>query len=254
MSLTKKSYEIIAEELQRIIDSGLLKPGDKLDSIESLAKEYHVGRSTIREALSQLKAKGLIESRQGGGTYVTSPIQTMSSIQDLPVDNPMELTQLLQVRKIIEVGCIELASKLRTHSNIEELERILNQMRDAVGNEEISQVYDVNFHHAIAKATQNPFLLAMMESISSVMSRTIRDTRNLWLYSQKESADRLFEEHQQMLECIIAQKPEEGIRVMREHLSKVEAVLSPSCQVPKKIKNLKKLLVKLKTPFYNKVI
>jgi GntR family transcriptional regulator, transcriptional repressor for pyruvate dehydrogenase complex len=226
MSLTKKSYEIIAEELQRIIESGLIKPGDKLDSIENLAKEYHVGRSTIREALSQLKAKGLIESRQGGGTYVTSPISSMSSFQDLPIDSTLELAQLLQVRKIVEVGCIELASKLRTDSDMEELERILNQMKDAIGNEEISQVYDVNFHLAIAKATQNPFLLAMMESISTVMSRTIRDTRNLWLYSRKESADRLFEEHQQMLQCIITQNPEAGIIVMREHLSKVEAVLN----------------------------
>ncbi|WP_167577407.1 FadR/GntR family transcriptional regulator [Ammoniphilus sp. YIM 78166] len=226
MSLTKKSYEIIAEELQRLIESGLIKPGDKLDSIESLAKEYHVGRSTIREALSQLKAKGLIESRQGGGTYVTSAISSMSPFQDLPVDNPLELSQLLQVRKIVEVGCIELASKLRTQSDIEELERILNQMKDAIGNEEISQVYDVNFHLAIAKATQNPFLLAMMESISTVMSRTIRDTRNLWLYSRKETAARLFEEHQQMLKCIISQNGEAGMIVMRDHLSKVETVLN----------------------------
>ncbi len=228
MSLTKKSYEIIAEELQRLIESGLIKPGDKLDSIESLAKEYHVGRSTIREALSQLKAKGLIESRQGGGTYVTNAISSISTFQDLPVDNPLELTQLLQVRKIVEVGCIELASKLRTESDMQELERILNLMRDAIGNEEISQVYDVNFHLAIAKATQNPFLLAMMESISTVMSRTIRDTRNLWLYSRKETADRLFEEHQQMLECIIAQNAEAGITVMKDHLSKVEVVLNRS--------------------------
>jgi len=235
MNLTKKSYEIIAEELQRIIDSGLIKPGDKLDSIENLAKQYHVGRSTIREALSQLKAKGLIESRQGGGTYVTSPIPTMSSLQDVTVENPMELTQLLQVRIIVEVGCIELASKLRTESDMEELQRILSQMEDAIGNEEISQVYDVNFHLAIARATQNPFLLSMMESISTAMSRTIRDTRSLWLYSRKEAAERLYEEHQQMLQCITDQNPEAGILVMRKHLSKVEEVLKTKACGTKKI-------------------
>lgn len=228
MNLTKKSYEIIAEELQRIIESGLIKPGEKLDTIENLAKEYHVGRSTIREALSQLKARGLVESRQGGGTYVTNSMPTLSSFHDLPVSNSMELTQLLQVRKIIEVGCIELAAQLRDDSHIEELERILNQMKDAIGNEEISQIYDVNFHLAIAKASKNPFLQAMMESISTVMSRTIRDTRKLWLYSRKESADRLYDEHQQMLRAIIEQKPEAGIKVMRDHLSKVEAVLRES--------------------------
>lgn len=226
MSLSKKSYEIIAEELQRIIESGLIKPGEKLDTIENLAKEYHVGRSTIREALSQLKARGLVESRQGGGTYVTSPAPGLSSLQEIPVTNTMELSQLLQVRKIIEVGCIELATQLRDDSHIEELQRILDQMRDAVDNEEISQVYDVNFHLTIAKATQNPFLQTMMESISTVMSKTIRDTRNLWLYSKRESAERLYDEHQRMLQAIIDKDPETGSQVMRKHLSKVEEVLN----------------------------
>ncbi|MEW9671013.1 FadR/GntR family transcriptional regulator [Ammoniphilus sp. 3BR4] len=228
MSLSKKSYEIIAEELQRIIDSGLIKPGEKLDTIENLAKEYHVGRSTIREALSQLKARGLVESRQGGGTYVTSPVPSDSLFQDHAISNAMELTQLLQVRKILEVGSIELAAQLRGPSHIEELERILLQMKDAIGNEEISQVYDVNFHLAIAKATQNPLLQSMMEGISTVMTRTIRDTRKLWLYSKKESADRLFEEHQRMLQAIINQDAEGGALVMREHLSQVESVLKDS--------------------------
>ncbi|RXT13529.1 FadR/GntR family transcriptional regulator [Ammoniphilus sp. CFH 90114] len=228
MNLTKKSYEIIAEELQRIIESGVYKPGDKIDTIENLAKEYHVGRSTIREALSQLKARGLVESRQGGGTYVTNPIPTISPFHDIPTSNTMELTQLLQVRKILEVGCIELAAELRTTSHIEELERILHQMKDAIGNEEISQVYDVNFHLAIAKATQNPLLQSMMEGISTVMIRTIRDTRKLWLYSKKESADRLFEEHHRMLQAIIQRDSNSAVTVMREHLSKVESVLKDS--------------------------
>lgn len=228
MSLSKKSYEIIAEELQRIIESGLIKPGEKLDTIENLAKEYHVGRSTIREALSQLKARGLVESRQGGGTYVTSPAPHGSPFQDYAISNRMELTQLLQVRKILEVGSIELAAQLRSPSDIEELQRILLHMKDAIGNEEISQVYDVNFHLAIAKATQNPLLQSMMEGIASVMTRTIRETRKLWLYSKKESADRLFEEHQRMLQAIINHDPEGGASVMREHLSQVESVLKES--------------------------
>lgn len=225
MSLTRKNYEIVAEELQRIIESGVIQTGEKLDTIENLAKQYRVGRSTIREALSHLKARGLVESRQGGGTYVTGSAPSLPSFPDQTATNAQELTQLLQVRKIIETGCIELAAQLRDESHIEELSRILRQMKDAIGNEEISQIYDVNFHLAIAKATKNPFLQSMMESISAAMSRTIRDTRSLWLYSQKDSSARLFEEHQSMLQAIIRKDAEAGKNTMSEHLSKVGSVL-----------------------------
>ena len=71
MNLNRKNVEIIADELERQIEKGILKPGEKLESIEKLAERYRVGRSTIREALSRLKAKGMVEARQGGGTYVT---------------------------------------------------------------------------------------------------------------------------------------------------------------------------------------
>lgn len=224
MILNKKSYEIIAEELQRIIQAGIIKPGEKLDTIENLAKQYHVGRSTIREALSNLKARGLVESRQGGGTYVKHP--TFHSLKDIQLTNWTELTQLLQVRKIIEVGCIELASELRSASDLEELEQIVQKMKETIGNESISQIYDLNFHLTIAKATKNPFLIEMMESISTSMSRTIRDSRKLWLYSEEESAQRLFEEHEKMLYYIRKQDPQAAGAVMRDHLLKVESVMN----------------------------
>lgn len=223
MNLAKKNYEIIAEELQRIIVAEIIKPGEKLETIEKLAKQYHVGRSTIREALSHLKAKGLVESRQGGGTYVKH--HHLHSLQGIELSNITELTQLLQVRKIIEVGCIELAAELRTPTDLEALERIVLQMKEVVGNEELSQVYDLNFHLAIAKATKNPFLQMMMESISTAMSRTIRDSRKLWLYSEEESAARLFEEHQRMLQCIIEEDAQGAAHVMRKHITKVEDVI-----------------------------
>ena len=66
----KKIYEEVAETLHEAIRNGALKPGDKLDSVQQLAENFQVGRSAIREALSALKAMGLIEMKQGEGTYV----------------------------------------------------------------------------------------------------------------------------------------------------------------------------------------
>lgn len=222
MGLGRKSYEIVADELRKMIASGELCPGDKLDTIEALARNYGVGRSTVREALSLLKARGLIESIQGGGTYVSSNhTQDFAEIQRTLLTGGVELVQVLQVRQIIEVGCIGLATQYRTESNLEELDGIVHRMQHSVGDEDVSQVYDVQFHLAIAKATQNPLLLHMMENISSIMSRTIQHSRKLWLYSEQESARRLYEEHRKMFEAILTQDERLAVETMTRHLEKV---------------------------------
>ncbi|MFD1179094.1 FadR/GntR family transcriptional regulator [Paenibacillus puldeungensis] len=219
MDLGKKNVEIIAEELERIIISGGVKPGEKLDTIENMAKRFRVGRSTVREAISQLKARGLIETKQGGGTYVRT--QALESVETRKIANRQELVQLLQVRKILEIGSIELAAEHRTETDLDELSDIVRHMEETIGNEEISQVYDVNFHLAIAKASQNPMLRQMMESISALMMRTIRESRSLWLFSEKDSALRLFQEHQQMLEAIKERDSRRAGEIMGIHLTKI---------------------------------
>ncbi len=228
MELSKKNVDIVTEELQRIIESGLVKPGEKLDTIENMAVRFRVGRSTVREAISHLKARGLIETKQGGGTYVRA--QALESIQRRKIADRNELIQLLQVRKIVEVGSIELAAEFRSDKDLEKLQMVIRHMEEAIGNEEMSQVYDVNFHLAIAKATHNPMLEEMMESVSGMMFRTMRETRSLWLFSEQESARRLFQEHQQMYQAIADRNKSEAAKIMKLHLAKAGKEIMNSMQ------------------------
>ncbi len=226
MGLNRKNYEIVADELMQMIVSGVIKPGNKLEPIETLARQYRVGRSTVREALSLLKARGMIQSVQGDGTYVAdNQAHSLGLAQNAVLASATELLQLLQVRKIVEVGCISLATQFRTQANVDELDRVVQHMKHSVGNEEVSQGYDLNFHLAIARATQNPLLQQMMEGISATMMRTIRDTRKLWLYSERESAARLFEEHRLMYQAIVDHDHQTATDTMARHLDKVAAVL-----------------------------
>lgn len=227
MGLGRKSYEIVADELQKMITAGVIQPGEKLDTIENLARTYGVGRSTVREALSLLKAGGLIQSVQGGGTYVSqNQAEQLAEVHRTFITGAAELVQVLQVRKIVEIGCIGLATQFRTHANLAQLEQILLHMQYSIGDEAVSQVYDVNFHLEIARATQNPLLVQMMESISSTMKRTIQETRKLWLYSERESAHRLFEEHQTMFEAIREQDYALGVDTMSRHLEKAMSTIA----------------------------
>ncbi|MCF8566547.1 FadR family transcriptional regulator [Alicyclobacillus tolerans] len=231
MQLTKKVYEFVADELRRSIESNLLKPGDKLATIEQLAKQFRVGRSTIREALGLLKAQGLVESVQGGGTYVLgSPVESFSTASSQWLSTHAELKQLLQVRKILEIGSISLAAVQRTQRDITELNHIVEQMRQSVADEEVSQLHDVNFHLSIARASQNPLLVNIMESLSSAMTRTMRDSRKLWLYRQWDSAAQLFHEHEQMFHAIVQQDESLASDIMKSHLDRVERAFEQTTQ------------------------
>jgi GntR family transcriptional repressor for pyruvate dehydrogenase complex len=225
MNLQRKNYEIITDELRRIIEAGLVKPGDKLDTIERLAEQYRVGRSTVREALGHLKALGLVESRQGGGTYVKQRAVEPAAVLDSLHTSGAELKQVLDARKILEVGAAELAARERTAADVEELGKLIEQMGNALGDEEISQLYDTNFHLAIAKATHNPIIETVMGHISSTIFRTIQDSRKLWLYSERSSAVNLLREHQRIYEAIREGDAAKAATTMAKHLAQVEAAL-----------------------------
>ncbi len=103
VGLIKKSYQVVAEELLKMIENGLLKPGDRIPTIDSLAEQYGVGKSTIREALSQLKARGLIEARQGEGTYVkmtaSEALRRMRSQRWQAAPNDRQLAALVEFER-----------------------------------------------------------------------------------------------------------------------------------------------------------
>ncbi|MCD8509822.1 MAG: GntR family transcriptional regulator [Bacillus sp. (in: Bacteria)] len=93
--------ELVANDIKNRIKTGELKPGDKLETVEQLAKNYGVGRPSIREALSTLKGMGLVEMRHGEGTFVQEYDYShfTFSQNSLLLLNHKELMDLFEVRK-----------------------------------------------------------------------------------------------------------------------------------------------------------
>ncbi|WP_026695316.1 FadR/GntR family transcriptional regulator [Peribacillus kribbensis] len=223
----KKIYEQVAEAIHDMIRSGNLKPGEKLDSVEQLASHFQVGRSAIREALTSLKAMGLIEIRQGEGTYIkqfeTDHIAYPVSAAILM--NKEDIAHLLEVRKILEVGTAYSAAQKRSDSNLLDMEHALKEMKQSSGNEKLSEQADVKFHLAIAEGSKNPLLSSLMNHVSGMMAETIKETRDLWLFSKQATADRLYEEHAAIYNAIKEQNPEKARSIMHQHIENVENVL-----------------------------
>jgi GntR family transcriptional regulator, transcriptional repressor for pyruvate dehydrogenase complex len=222
----RKIYEEVAEVLIDLIKSGQLKSGDKLDSVQQLAENFQVGRSAVREALSALRAMGLVEMHQGEGTYVR---EFDSSMLSLPIHiaalmKKDDVKQLLEVRRILEIGAVEAAAFRRTDEQLKEIKTALDQMHSA-SDEELGEEADFRFHMAIAEASQNKLLTGLMNNVSEMMVTTMRETRRLWLYSEKSNLDRLYQEHQNIYEAIEGKDGQKAQKLMLRHLHSVEGVL-----------------------------
>lgn len=223
----KKIYEEVTDSLLEMLRTGQFHPGDKLESVEQLAKNFNVGRSAIREALSGLRAMGVVEMRQGEGTFITQFDATKFS---LPVATALlmkreDIKELSEVRKILEVGAAGSACINHRPEDLIPMKKALQAMHDANGEGEIGEKADLDFHLAIANATHNQMLVNLMSSVSDIMVESMRETRRLLLYSEKGMAT-LYKEHQLIFDVIKSGEFDKAQKYMFDHLIGVEKVLS----------------------------
>ncbi|MFV9510369.1 FadR/GntR family transcriptional regulator [Tepidibacillus sp. LV47] len=219
----QKIYERVAEQLKEMILDGTLKPGERLLSVRELAEELQVGRSAVREALSALSAMGLIEIRQGEGTFVKkfSEADLLSlDVSDQLIDMD-QIKSLMEVRKIIEVGAVELAAQRRTNEDLFHLEKALNKMKEDLKTLDENEEADWMFHYAVARATKNNMLVYIIESISDSIKKNLKTNRKI-LFSLPGTPEQLLKEHMNIYLAIEKKDPQEARSLMFEHLQRVE--------------------------------
>lgn len=225
---TEKGHEIVSRILLERIKGEELLPGDKLPSVVDLSQSFGVGRSTIREALSALKAMGWLDIRHGGGTFVSKTLPAAEQHGAGSLFREAEsLREILEVRKVLEAGTAELAASRRTEEDLVKLEAILDRMeRAALHNDTAeSERADVDFHTAIGAASHNSLLNELMSSLTQRLTETIGRTRELWFYREQSTSIRLLDEHRAIYDAIAASDAELSVQRLQEHLSKVDAVL-----------------------------
>lgn len=224
---TKKIYEEVAEAIFDMIKTGALKPGDKLDSVQQLAEKFQVGRAAIREALTALKAMGLIELKHGEGTYVREfdPTVLTFPLSVAVLMNKEDIWHLLEVRKLLEAGAASLAAHKRTEQDLNAMEQALHEMQEGIGNDELGEKADLAFHMAIAVASHNPILVSLMNSVSEMLIETMRETRRIWLFSKQTTTEKLLQEHTNIFEAIQEKNAEAARERMLQHLTNVENIL-----------------------------
>ncbi|MDQ3812268.1 MAG: FadR family transcriptional regulator [Chloroflexota bacterium] len=173
-------YQHIVDQIQALIREGRWRPGDQIPPERELAERFRVSRASVREALRALEMQGIIESRQGGGTFVRSA-DTEALVPPLAaaiLRGQREMTEVLEVRELIEPGIAGLAATRATAEVVSELEHILERQRQAIAAGRPFVDEDTAFHYTLARAADNHILLRLHNVILDVL----RESRQTYLH------------------------------------------------------------------------
>jgi GntR family transcriptional repressor for pyruvate dehydrogenase complex len=215
-----KIYEEVAEQLKEAIISGKYQPGDKLPSVRELGEQLNIGRPAVREAFTALKAMGLVEIRQGEGTFVAkyNSEDLKSKIRHYGLLAQKDVERLYEVRRILELGSANLAAQHRTEVELQRMRDALMMMEDSIASGNVEQ-YDWKFHLAIAEATQNPVLVQLMDSISQSTKQILSNAREALF---EIGYEKLLHQHAAILDAIEAKDSIRAQEMMLQHLNYVE--------------------------------
>lgn len=152
------------------IRSGELGPGARLPTEKCLGDELGVSRAVVREALSRLKADGMVESRQGAGAFVAA--RPGSASFRLADGADADLAQVFELRMMVEVAAAELAAARRRRADLARMRAALADMDAALASLGDGAQADDRFHRAVADATGNPMVARFVEFLGGNLSRS----------------------------------------------------------------------------------
>lgn len=212
----RRLYVHIAEAMSERIVNGRYPVGSRLPSERDLAQAFGVSRPTIREAIISLEIDGLVDVKIGSGVYVKH--NRPSAPDGEPDVGPFEL---LEARRLIESEICAFAAPRIDDQRLRELETLIEEM--AHENEHdvvLSEDADRRFHAAIAAATENSSLVAIVRSLWDARARSPL-IRRLSVKAQQAGVKPKINEHAAILQALRARDPEAARAAMHEHLSRV---------------------------------
>jgi DNA-binding FadR family transcriptional regulator len=152
-------------ELAGEMRSGALRPGDKLPTEAEAVRRYGVSRTVVREALSQLQAAGLVETRHGVGTFVTARRERGLAADAAEIAAVIDVMALLELRIGVESEAAALAARRRTPAQLEAMATAIDDFESALARGVDTVVPDWRFHTLVAEAAGNRYFSSLMASL-----------------------------------------------------------------------------------------
>ena len=218
-----RRYAQVAEQIQQLIASGALRPGDRLPNERELAAKFGVGRSSLRDAIRTLEVMGIVESRHGSGTVVRdlSTDALVVPLASVLAQKRGLVAELLDVRRMIEPALAARAAANATEEELARLEDILRRQEEKVRRGERSIEEDSEFHYAIAVAAGNSVVLKVLD----VLMDLLRDSRARSL-QVKGRPERSCAGHRRILRAIKRHDGRAAEAAVHKHLKEIEEIVT----------------------------
>lgn len=220
LSKPQRFGDVVAEEVVRCLARGDYAPGDRLPTEPRLQESFGVSRTVLREALKFVEGRGMITIRQGRGAVV-QPVTSWDLLDPLVLSamlehhpTPEAFEQLMTVRAMLEPDLARAAAARMGVDELDELQRLLNQMAHELDQPEAFLLHDVEFHDVINRSAGNLIALSIMNTIELPLRSSRRLTNSI-----PRALDQAQDAHQLIYDQLVARDPEGAAEAMRRHLS-----------------------------------
>ena len=228
----KKLVDNIISEIKDKIIQGELKDGDMLASQDELAKTMGVSRASLREALNRLELMGLIESKQGRGTFVRTVAHTdfMEPLTTFLAMDRESALDLLEARGYIEGAMAALAAKNAGEEDIGKLGQVLTQMEEACSSDNLNRfvTMDVQFHMLVAEFSKNQVMARIGEIIRDLLHQLIRKVFDTAATSVSDLMSHTITLHRNVYDAIRLRDAQAARRHMEFHITDVKDLILKS--------------------------
>jgi GntR family transcriptional regulator, transcriptional repressor for pyruvate dehydrogenase complex len=221
----KRTFEGVSDQLKELIFNGTLKPGQQLPSEHTLAKLFHVGRQSVREALRVLELSGFITIRAGvkGGAVIEGTM--LSKIGGLFLDtfklHKVSLEDCMAARKAIEASVLDRVLKNADQSDIQSLRDNVRRAKTKLHESGSAYEENIDFHKILARVSKNYTFCIVMESIMAVFS----DFKSRAAAVSAAQSKNMIEGHEAIIEAVVAKKKKLAIELLQKDLANAGRIL-----------------------------
>ena len=163
----------VADQLEKMITDGIYKVGEKIPTEPELTQMFSVSRNTLREAIQSLTSAGILQVKQGDGTYVRSDNRFHANMSK--EFEQVCAADVMEARDALEATIAHLAAQRRTEEDLRRIKEALDHRQDQTESAKEHTQADVDFHVAIAEACHNQILCDLYGSISAYMASHIEE-------------------------------------------------------------------------------
>ena len=225
----EKLSTAVTRQIEKLILRGILRPGERLPAERELAEKLGVSRPSLREAVADLQAKGLLSTRAGAGVYVADVLGSAfaPALIRLFAEHDEAVFDYIGFRRDLEGLAACRAARLASDTDLRVIQTVMDKMEAAhrKTNPADEARLDAEVHMVIIEASHNVIMLHMMRSMFQLLREGVFYNRQV-MFKQRTTRGALLDQHRAINAAIQARDPAAARAAVEAHLNYVERALS----------------------------